>query len=310
MVKRKNKKKYRKRIFWTILIILLIGSSIFVYSKITKENEDITIGVRYFKNGEEVNQQKSFWNLFQQTIITPDGGSYDQFAFDIYGTNTGGVPIYDIQIQGIGNEPCLINDCNVNIGTAFFTNLQLQTLAVTDENKLLFSSNLIDAAQYEGFLVNFIVNIEGKNEHTDEIVVSWISVSLMFESEFGVYMRTFDLDYGGSIGGPGAGGWLMFSGVGYCGSDSITSGCGSGTSITNYPHNIYSGSEWEDAGYPPRVTTIQYYSDKRICINRIIYNSWGSPIGSSGRYDTQCVFCSPIIIFESVELYAGDCRGG
>lgn len=143
-------------IFWVIGIVLLF--IVISNPQFLKQQEEGMIGLdpHYYKDGVEIFPEKGFFGF---TIVTPPGGSYDQIAFDISATNTGGVPIIDIQI--IDAFPLVFKNA---LPTT------TQNLEVGD-SKILWTSDLMNTEQFESVSpVNFWIEVSGRETFTDTTI--------------------------------------------------------------------------------------------------------------------------------------------
>lgn len=173
MVKKKKKTKAIIPIIITLIILGLIGVGIyfFAFHKPTEEEGEEIVGlnVHYYKDGVEVFPQSVL-----QSVVSPPGIEIDQISFDIVGSNTGNIPIINIQI--IDADP--IQFFNVLPTTT-------QTLEV-DETKILWQSGLIDVLQFESEVqpITFWIKISGKDEDLEEEIFIETSVGLTFTKEY------------------------------------------------------------------------------------------------------------------------------
>ena len=80
-------------LFLGIGILLLVVFSQSNLQNIFQEKEDFGMTIHYYKDGKEVIPQKGLFS-----IVTPDGGSYDQIRFSVSGTATG-VSYSDVKVS-------------------------------------------------------------------------------------------------------------------------------------------------------------------------------------------------------------------
>lgn len=138
--------KNNNTIFWIIGIVILF---IVISNPQFLKQEEGVIGLtpHYYKDGVEVFSSKGFFGF---SVVTPPGGSYDQIAFEISGTNTGP----PIELKIVDASPQVFKDA---LPTT------TQTLA-GGESKILWTSALMDTEQFEAVSpINFWIRISGKD---------------------------------------------------------------------------------------------------------------------------------------------------
>lgn len=152
-------KKNDDTIFWVAGILLLL---LVVTQQNVNQEEDFSMRINYYKDGVQVFHK----NLF--SIVT---GSYDQISFNIYGTNEGIFNITDMQI---------VDASPIEFKNALPTTNQ--TLGAGEINKLLWTSDLINATIFESFPqpVDFWFNISGNAEDV-EVVYEEGGINLTIE---------------------------------------------------------------------------------------------------------------------------------
>ncbi len=146
--------KNQNTLFYIIGAIILVA--LIIFSQVPKETGMISLTPHYYKDGVEV-IQKGFFGF---TIVTPDGGSYDQISFGIPGNAVGDISFSDIQIADA--YPLILKNSLPST---------TQSLSV-GQSKTLWTSNLIDAVQFEGQIINFWVEVSAVNDYTGETVYS------------------------------------------------------------------------------------------------------------------------------------------
>ena len=143
--------KNQNTTFYIIGAVILVA--LILSSQVPKETGMISLTPHYYRDGVEVFPERSLF-----TIITPPGGSYDQIKFDILGSATGEIPFSNIQI--VNAYP-----------TAFKNSLPSTSQSLIEgQSKILWTSNFIDAGQFEGQLINFWVEISAVDEYTSETI--------------------------------------------------------------------------------------------------------------------------------------------
>ena len=151
-----------------LIIGIIIIAALVVNSQLQKQEEGmIGLNVHYYQDGKEVFPKFSLFS-----IVTPPGGSFSQIGFNIDGSSTN-ISFSNIQI--VGASP-----------SSFLNTLPIttQTLSI-GQSKTLFTSSLIDTAQFEAMSqpVRFWVNISAVNDYTGETEYSAGFVDLTIEGE-------------------------------------------------------------------------------------------------------------------------------
>lgn len=166
-------KKNDDTIFWIAGILLLL---IVVSQSNFNQQEDFSMRINYYKDGVQVFQK----NLF--SIVT---GDYDQISFNIYGTNEGNLNLTNMRI---------VDASPIEFKNALSTTTQ--SLEVGEINKLLWTSDLINATIFESFLqpVDFWFNISATAENV-ETVYQEGGLNLTIEGETQVSTLTDNLDF-------------------------------------------------------------------------------------------------------------------
>ena len=154
-------KQDNNTIFWILGILILF--LVFTQSDILKKQESGMIGldVQYYNDGVEVFPTKGF------SIVQ---GVYDSISFNIYASETEGVPISNLYITGASPTPF----ANALPSTFQFLN-------ANEQNKLLWSSDLIPVSQFNLYPqpINFWVDV------TSGSTTERSSISLTIQHEFG-----------------------------------------------------------------------------------------------------------------------------
>ncbi len=155
-------------IYWIIGIVIffLVITQTNIFKK--QETEMLGLNIHYYKDGVEIFPTKGFFGF---SIVTPPGGTYDQIAFDIPATNTGDVPITNIQI--------------VDASPLAFKNALPSTTQslLIGESKTLWTSGLIDTVQFEGQIINFWIKILGDHPDLGTTYAEKYSGDITFETE-------------------------------------------------------------------------------------------------------------------------------
>jgi len=179
-----------------IVIFLIVVTQL----NIPKESGMI-LTPRYYKDGLEVFPTKGLFS-----IVTPPGGIFDQISFDISVTNTGNVPISDMQI--VDAYPLIFKN-------SLATTTQLLEIGQT---KKLWTSGLMDTSQFESISpVNFWINVSGEHLELGTIYQEAYSGNIEFLSDC-VPQTCSEFGYTCGIQDDGCGGTIN---CGTCGSDEM-----------------------------------------------------------------------------------------
>ena len=173
-------------ILWIIGIVILVFL-ILPNFQTSKETGIIGLTPHYYKEGVEIFPQFSLWSF---SIVTPPGGSYDQIAFEISGTNTG----VSIDLKIVDASPL-----------AFKNALPITTQSLlAGQTKILWTSDPMDTIQFEAISpVNFWVNISGENPELGIVYEAKSSGDITFEPELltstqTLFQQLFSIvDFGG-----------------------------------------------------------------------------------------------------------------
>jgi len=172
MVKKKN--KGIKIIVALLILVLFVSVGIKMYFHY-KTPKDVSLKIHYYKDGLDVT------NTIEQTWISPPGGDFDAIGFSIVVSNFGDITIENLHIVSNSNDVCDSSSCEVSLGINDFSNPVAKILNI-GETKTLWTSNQIDAAQYEGYSVIFDISISGENNYGDVIIITGKSGSIEFIS--------------------------------------------------------------------------------------------------------------------------------
>jgi len=122
-----------------------------------------------------------------------------------------------------------------------------------------------------------------------------------------VYFRTSDLGY--------SSGWVSFGGRGFCYRSTASSCWGANCKeIKNFPNK---GTHYDENGIRREKYLACFDEERnRLCVQYTWYNSWGNPLGTSGRIHTPCTSAitdlSPTEPYKSEgkEVYGDHCGDG
>ncbi len=141
-----------------VIGIILIG--VIFYSP---QPEEMMV-IHYYKDGVEVFPQRGLFSII-------DGTSYNQISFDIYASNIGDVDINNMQIVSASPSSFYESFSKTN-----------QSLAKGQTSKLLWSSSLMDTAQFESTSPTlFSVTVSGESNLGPYQAVA--SESILIETE-------------------------------------------------------------------------------------------------------------------------------
>jgi len=139
--------KNQNTIFYIIGAVILVA--LIINSQLPKkETGMIGLTPRYYRDGVEVFPSKGLFSL-----VTPPGGFYDQISFDVTITNTGTIPINNLQIT----------DANP---LAFKNTLPTTIIYLGVGQSTTLSSTPMDTSQFEGQIINFWVRTSGEDQYS------------------------------------------------------------------------------------------------------------------------------------------------
>ncbi len=139
--------KQNNTIFYIIGIVVLVA--LILNSQIPKEETGmIGLTPRFYRDGVEVFASKGLFS-----IVTPPGGVYDQIAFDVSVTNTGIIPIENLQID-------------YAYPLAFKNALPITIAYLGVGQSLIWTSDKMYTSQFEGQTINFLVRFSGEDEYS------------------------------------------------------------------------------------------------------------------------------------------------
>ncbi len=233
-------------------------------------------------------QKQVYSNILEGGILSNDRNDVGVRFFDINGDAK-----IDI-VKLFKNETYSIRKILFNTGNGW----QEKIMAIPSEINFIMKSTIEDSCIPSGCPSGYsdggITCKQGICNRSCYILECYDTFVSRATNSSKVYFRTFDLSYGNQNCWSGAGGWLMFSGMGFCGQECAVSACPGGSVISNFPKS-------DNDTYATRI------SKEKICITKIYRNSYGQAIATSGRiFSSSC--SQAIITGTPTEPYKSDGR--